>query len=264
MPSGWLPQGARWPDYTFDHLLIASFFEGLHGTLSADISYLNFEYFDVNALATALDLGVPKDQLALTVGYSPRIWNNLGLGLNLRYVNIKGPLFPAQQVVHGVSSTFSFDISALWCSDSIQLPILGDLEDRLSIGFALRNIGPKITYIDVAQAQPALTNIGAGIAYDVLKSDLHNASFVFDLNRILLTGYETSSSAGIEYWYGNPKLIALRIGYLNNTPESLQNFLTLGGGIRYGVFGFDLSVDSADNEFDDVRDKYEGTISFQW
>ena len=50
----------------------------------------------------------------------------------------------------------------------------------------------------------------------------------------------------MEYWYGAPKLIALRIGYFYENPEfGNRKFLTFGAGIRYDIYGFDFSYISA-------------------
>jgi hypothetical protein len=53
-------------------------------------------------------------------------------------------------------------------------------------------------------------------------------------------------STGLEYWYGSPKLIALRIGYFYEDPNfGNRRFLTFGAGIRYDLYGFDFSYISA-------------------
>ena len=54
------------------------------------------------------------------------------------------------------------------------------------------------------------------------------------------------TSTGLEYWYGSPKLIALRIGYFYEDPKfGNRKFLTFGAGIRYDMYGFDFSYISA-------------------
>jgi hypothetical protein len=53
-------------------------------------------------------------------------------------------------------------------------------------------------------------------------------------------------SGGMEYWYGAPRLLALRIGYFYENPNTgNRKFLTFGAGIRYDIFGFDFSYISA-------------------
>ena len=50
------------------------------------------------------------------------------------------------------------------------------------------------------------------------------------------------ASTGVEYWYGAPRLLALRIGYFYENPNfGNRKFLTFGAGIRYDIYGFDFS-----------------------
>lgn len=57
------------------------------------------------------------------------------------------------------------------------------------------------------------------------------------------------TSIGAEYWYGNPRLIALRGGFFYEDPEyGNRKFYTLGAGIRYSLYGFDFSYISTIEE----------------
>ncbi len=61
--------------------------------------------------------------------------------------------------------------------------------------------------------------------------------------------YETLSvfdqftiGAGFEYWYGSPRLFAVRSGYFYEHPyNGNRKFLTLGAGVRYNIIGVDFS-----------------------
>jgi hypothetical protein len=56
-------------------------------------------------------------------------------------------------------------------------------------------------------------------------------------------------NVGAEYWYGSPRLIALRIGYFYESPRyGNRKFLTFGAGIRYDIYGFDFSYISAGSD----------------
>lgn len=53
-------------------------------------------------------------------------------------------------------------------------------------------------------------------------------------------------SMGAEYWYGSPRLIALRVGHFFEDPSfGNRNFWTFGAGLRYDIFGIDFSYISA-------------------
>lgn len=61
--------------------------------------------------------------------------------------------------------------------------------------------------------------------------------------------YETLSifdqftiGAGMEYWYGAPRLFAVRSGYFYENPyNGNRKFLTLGAGVRWNIIGVDFS-----------------------
>ena len=49
-------------------------------------------------------------------------------------------------------------------------------------------------------------------------------------------------AGGIEYWYGKPKIFAVRAGYFHEAPtKGNRKYFTAGFGIRYSVFGLDFS-----------------------
>ena len=51
---------------------------------------------------------------------------------------------------------------------------------------------------------------------------------------------EWSTSLGVEYWYDNQ--FAVRAGYFREHElKGDRNFLTIGVGLKYNVFGFDIS-----------------------
>ena len=59
------------------------------------------------------------------------------------------------------------------------------LNNHLDLGFAISNIGPKIAFVDKAQADPQPTNLKMGLNVNILKQEHNDLSFVLDLNRIL-------------------------------------------------------------------------------
>ena len=51
---------------------------------------------------------------------------------------------------------------------------------------------------------------------------------------------ELMHGIAIEYWYS--KLVAFRLGYFYESPtKGNRNFLTVGVGAKYSIFGFDFS-----------------------
>jgi len=157
--------------------------------------------------------------------------------------------------------------------------------NRLSLGFNLSNLGPKIFYIDEAQADPLPTNLRLGVAYEILQSEYNNITAIADVNRLLVKQYDNGttdqfykavfttwtgrslaeqfrlfdSSVGIEYWYGSPRLIALRMGYFYEDPRTgNRRFMTFGAGVRVDEYGFDFSYINALQD----QDPLGGTLRF--
>ena len=53
---------------------------------------------------------------------------------------------------------------------------------------------------------------------------------------------EINYSVGVEYWYGAPKVFAVRAGYFNESKtKGNRKFFTAGIGVRYSKFGLDMS-----------------------
>jgi len=63
------------------------------------------------------------------------------------------------------------------------------LNDHLALGIAVSNIGPKIAFIDKAQADPQPTNLKMGFNINILKQEHNDLSFVLDINRILASSH---------------------------------------------------------------------------
>ncbi|MGE5436018.1 MAG: PorV/PorQ family protein, partial [Syntrophothermus sp.] len=140
---------------------------------------------------------------------------------------------------------------------------------QLSIGVNLSNLGPKIYYIDKAQADPIPTNFRLGFAYQILNDEYNSLLYTLDFSKLLVSkkGSESKefyqaifyawadkpfkeelrdivTSMGLEYWYGKPGdfLFALRSGFFYEDPSyGNRKFITFGAGIRYDMYGFDFS-----------------------
>lgn len=300
--SNWLPAFQQ-ADLFYDYLSYRNTIESLGGTISASVTYLNLGEFTITK-DDPTPLGTFKGyEIAVTAGYAAKVFSDFGVGLNLRYIH--SALAPVSGLPgssgensdrQGVGSSISFDIAAMWKPQD-----LGFLEDRLSLGLNLSNLGPKINYIDAAQADPLPTNLRLGIAANVVKSEYNNVNFVIDFARLLVRRYPQDTTytgngfytvndpkvdplpkslitawsdgglkkvtigTGIEYWYGAPKLIALRFGYFYEHPDyGNRKFITYGAGIRYDVYGFDFSYLSAVEETSPLSETLRFTLLINW
>ncbi len=300
--SNWLPQ-FQLSDLFYEYLSWKDHIDDIGGTISANIIYLNLgEFVETDEFGNQLST-FKAYETAITAGYATKVLSDLGLGFNLRYIHSSLANFDVQrQGKKGVASTVSFDIATLWEPKNLELPLLGNIEDRLSIGVNLSNLGPKLTYIQASQADPLPTDLRLGFAIKMLKSEFNNITAVVDFSRLLVRRYPADTTydsqgnitnitdphvddlpksiitawgdgglrkvdiaTGFEYWYGAPRLIALRFGYFYEDPEyGNRKFLTFGAGIRYDIYGFDFSYLSAVEENHPLSETLRFTLSIAW
>lgn len=275
--ANWLPQFQQ-ADLFYDFLTFRYHIKSLGGTVAASVTYLNLGEFIRTGPGGPEPIGRFKSfEYAVTAGYGTKISPSLGLGVNLRLIHSNlSPLGAGEELGKGVATSISFDVGALYRPEDFRLPLAGlNLGDRFSLGMNLSNMGPKIAYIDAAQADPLPTNLRLGFGFKVLKSEYNNLTAAVDFNRLLVRRYPVDTltrtakppdpfykaiftawgdnglkkvtvGGGLEYWYGKPKLIALRVGRFYEHPSfGGRKFWTFGAGIRYDLYGFDFSYISA-------------------
>ncbi len=264
--SNWLPQFNL--DLFYDYLTYRQYVESLNGSITASITYMNFGEFVRTGPDDPTPLGTFNAfDAALTLGYGTKISDNMGLGFNFRVIHSRLSDQPtAQEQGKGTATSISFDIGWMWRPESFDVPLLGDLSKRFSLGVNLSNLGPKINYIDQAQADPIPTNLRVGMAFQLFHNDFNSLIYTFDMSKLLIdkdsTGAENfykaiftswskkpvfrsiDYSMGFEYTYGTPGdfLFSLRTGFFYEDPSfGNRKFVTFGAGIRYDVYGFDFS-----------------------
>lgn len=264
--SNWLPQFNL--DLFYDYLTYRQYIESLNGSVTASVTYMNFGEFVRTSADSPDPIGTFRSfDAALTLGYATKISSDWGLGLNFRLIHSRLSDQPtASEQGSGVATSVSFDIATMWRPSSFEIPFLGDLGNKFSIGANLSNLGPKIYYIDQSQADPIPTNFRLGIAYEILKDEYNSLMWTGDISKLLIDKDSTQSkefyqaiftawgakpffrsmdySMGLEYWYGQPGdfLFALRTGFFYEDPAyGNRKFVTFGAGIRYDIYGFDFS-----------------------
>jgi hypothetical protein len=74
---------------------------------------------------------------------------------------------------------------------------------------------------------------------------------------------EINPSIGIEYWYDNQ--FALRAGYFYEHPtKGNRQFVTLGAGLKYSVFGLDLTYLVAVQQRNPLANTLRFTLHFDF
>jgi hypothetical protein len=280
--SNWLPQFNL--DLFYDYLTYRQYVEEISGSVTASITYMNFGEFVRTGEADPTPLGTFRSfDAALTVGYATKLSNDWGLGLNFRVIHSRLSDQPTgEEKGKGVATSVSFDIATMWRPEKFVIPLIDeDIGGKLSLGINLSNLGPKITYIDQAQADPIPTNFRLGFAYKILDDEFNSLIYTLDFSKLLVKkttkvipfGDTTKTvsesdewykaiftswgdkpfseelrdivtSMGLEYWYGieGDFKFALRTGYFYEDPSfGNRKFITFGAGIRYDIYGFDFS-----------------------
>ena len=63
-------------------------------------------------------------------------------------------------------------------------------EDKFNLGISISNIGPKIDFVDVDQADPSPTNMRLGLFSQLYNDGYNKVNFLFDANKLLVTRYQ--------------------------------------------------------------------------
>lgn len=282
--SPWLP-GLGLSDLFYDYLSGKYSVKKLRGTFGVSITYLN-----IGTIIRTDEFGNQIGEYkafdgAIAFGYGTKVFRDLGVGIVTRFIYSKlaqGKVGNEQG--SGIAYSLSFDIAGLWRPTKTKFKFINN---RLGIGLNFSNIGPKVTYIDEAQADPLPSNLRLGFGFDVVKTEFNNLTLTVDFSRLIVKRYEggssdplykaiytswsdgfkevlktIQSSVGAEYWYGNPKLIGLRAGFFYEDPNhGRRKFLTLGAGLRYSIYGFDFSYISTFEENHPLANTLRFTLS---
>ncbi len=121
---------------------------------------------------------------AVSASYATKIKENSAIGVNLKFAyQMLSPVATGTEQTssgNGDSFHFGFDLG---------YQIRNLLNDRLDLGFSVSNVGPKIAFVDKAQADPQPTNLKMGLSLNILKHEHNDLSFVLDINRILASSH---------------------------------------------------------------------------
>ena len=202
--------------------------------------------FEINA-AYARKL---TDKFAVAIG-GKYIYSNLAAGQSLNGIDIKAGKVGAADI----SMTYKTPLK------------LGTTSSNLSVGLAFTNMGTKITYTNSADKDFIPANIGLGAGWEFEFDEFNKLGVFLDFNKLMVptpgSGHdddtaisgmfasfadakgkeelqEIMTSFGVEYWYDNQ--FAVRAGYFGeNKLKGNRKYFTAGLGLKYSVFGLDLS-----------------------
>jgi len=208
-----------------------------------------------------------------TLSYGNKVLPDLGAGLNLKVIHSHlAPFGAPGQQGKGIATTWAVDMGLLY-----HPPVLR----RLSLGATLQNLGPKLVYIDAAQADPLSRNLRIGFAYRILDGRLIKLTTAGDLTRTVVEfdpswstqwwkaqWQETVKHFGLEYVYNGFVQLALRYGLVYDragrigtkldSPEpkfSLGEASTFGGSIGYRNITFDIALEPGGELMNGTKNK---------
>ncbi len=276
--SPWLPQFNA--DLFYSYGTIGQYFEELDGTVAFNFTFMNLgEFTRTNANGTELGKFM-SNEFAVGLTYGTIIAPDLGVGFQLKYIqsNLTPTSVQGQDAGTGVSA--AFDIGVLWKPQDLNLEFIGfDLEDRLSLGLNLQNIGPKMTYIK--ESDPLPSTLRLGFAFAAVKDEFNELTFAFDFAKLLVKRDKKGSdplpkslvtawknpgaelSFGFEYWYEH--VVALRGGYFTE-PQVIGNrkFYNFGAGVRYDIFRLDFSFINTVEENSPLANTMRFSMLIDW
>lgn len=282
--SYWLPQFNS--DLFYDYLAFKwGDEEKFGGTIGASITFLNLGEFLYTLENSPEPVGrFTSFEYAVALAYATKLSSDWGFGGVLRYIqsSLSSGIQVGQEKQSGVARSVSFDLSALWKPDSTYIE---GIADALQVGFNLANVGPRVKYVDVTQADPLPTILRVGVAYKFYKDEYNELTFATDVAKLLvkrdsgnnvhslpkafITAWDANTakslmiSTGIEYWYD--QIVALRAGYYTEG-ETVggREYLTFGAGLRYDVYQFDFSYINTFDANHPLANTLRFTLGITW
>ena len=213
---------------------------------------------------------------AVSGAYGTDIGNNMSAGIGLKYIRSNLAAQGAGiERGKGIGNSFAADLGFLWKTTP-----------RLSLGAALRNLGPKITYIDASQADPLPQHLVLGAAYQILDSEYNDVLVSLDLYKPLIADGSFASNlfkswadesfkdeiqemdlhVGGEYKYSlsaqaNQAFLALRGGYSMDHDGELK-LGTAGIGLKYNLIQIDVAYIFGDDTPQQDNTRFSLNLTF--
>ena len=245
-----------------------------------EVLAFSLRYFTLGEINFTNDVGnnigsYNPNEFSFSSAYALKLSNNFSSAVSLRYIysNLTG----GQEVgtlPTKAGNSVAGDISSYY----VQNVRFGKKDFKWASGINISNIGVKIAYTETIDRDFLPTNLRIGTSLSTDIDEFNSISFEVDINKLLVPtpplynsdGVLTSGkdpdvsviegifqsfsdapfgdrevreliyALGSEYWYDEQ--FALRLGYFYEHPtKGDRQFVSLGAGLRYNVFGLDFS-----------------------
>jgi hypothetical protein len=268
MHVNWLPELAD--DIYYEFLGYVQSVEGW-GTVGVNVTFLSY-----GKIIRTSEQGVEEGEfsafdIAFTLSYGTPLTSSLSGGISAKIIySHLSTLGAGREKGSGTSTGLALDLGLLY-----------KVDPRLTLGLAITNLGPDISYIDVSQADPLPRNLAFGIAWNMIQSSYNEVLFTIEANKSLAEREETILedfkdviaspqgelkgflfnpfttgnlakafegvivNGGIEYRYAS--FFALRAGYIHDEQGDVKT-PTLGVGLAYSMFRFDFAYIPSNDE----------------
>lgn len=232
---------APWlPDFNLDLYYIfpsiVTHIDGI-GTIGVSVPFLSFGEIERRDELGNIGASFNSFDMAATVSYGTRLTPTLAAGLSAKVIYSRlADQGAGAELGSGAGTAFAMDAGVLYKTPW----------KKLTLGAALTNLGPNISYIDAQQSDPLPRNLAVGFAYQVLSSPYNNLVLLADLNKEIVEIGESEDSEltqiiynlGFEYRYGS--FFAGRAGYIYDQDGEVKT-PTLGAGIAFQNFMLDFA-----------------------
>ena len=225
MHQNWLPSLAD--DLYYEFLGYSQYAEGW-GNFSFNIVYMNLGEQVRTSEHSPTALGTFHSfDVYISGSYGATMTENLSLGLTLKGIYSKlSDQGQGTEKGKGIGTSFALDFGMMY-----KAPIEG-----LTLAAVIHNLGPKISYIDVTQADPLPLNMVFGAAYIPVETEFNKITFVLDIYKPLVRRHGSPIEALLKGWYDEDdefKQIDFKFGaeYVYN------NFMAFRAGYSYDEDG---------------------------
>jgi hypothetical protein len=268
MHVNWLPELAD--DIYYEFLGYVQNVEGW-GTVGFNVTFLSYGKITRTSEQGVVEGEFSAFDIAFSLSYGTPLTSSLSGGISAKVIySHLSTLGAGREKGSGTSTGLALDIGLLYKADP-----------RLTLGLAITNLGPDISYIDVSQADPLPRNLAFGIAWNMIQSSYNEVLFTIEANKSLAERDETILedfqdvisnpqgelkgfifnpfttgnlakafegviiNGGLEYRYGS--FFALRAGYIHDEQGDVKT-PTLGVGLAYSMFRFDFAYIPSSDE----------------
>jgi hypothetical protein len=198
--------------------------------------------------------------VAFTAAYGSPVNARLGIGVAAKFIySHLADQGAGAEKGSGVGTSMAVDVGVMYREAFMQ---------GLTLAATLTNMGPAISYIDRAQADPLPMTIRVGASYKILDSEFNRLTLNLDLQKELVDRYDDGRAVpfyialftswtnnelqnevdgvipnvGLEYWYSD--LVGLRMGYYYDKLGDRKP-VTFGFSLAYSSYRFDFGYVSA-------------------